>query len=276
MDINNNFLDITAKTKIVNTNNDVPEKNQAHSYSVNSNSSSANNTDVASINGKEVNAYGSATDAQILAMANDSAYIDDSPASVPSVYEYYNGYINVEDIKEKIYRLHNTTISFDDIINEENQPKIELPFNNVDEFFDFMAGKPKSGENPLDYPVFNILKDSTGNLPENISNKTGITRAQLVALTRFDTFEHSLGDFFESLNRAFSDKQYDEVITYNDIRNLFYYANESDYYNTNCSASEFRNKVETYAKKVQDEFVSLKNQETLTPFSTISFKCWII
>ena len=132
----------------------------------------------------------------------------------------------IYDIKAKIFAIHNTSITF----NES--------FNSADTLFDFLS----------DISNGKITKD------------TGITKSQLTKLTQNDKWEDAHYDFFGTLNRAFSNKGANDVISYYEIRHLFYTARGEDY---SVSLDEFQNNVENFAKKVQKEFQSLTDQEKL-------------
>ncbi len=174
-------------------------------------------------------------------------YADNQAATVEN-NEDERAKLSLKDIKEKIFKLHNTTISFSDV-------DVTLPFNNTDGMFEYLNTNTKFVE---------IFKDESGNLPENIVNKTGITKAQLIAITKYDSVEDNIYDFFGTISRAFSDRKNSDLISWKEIRHLFYAANESELLdNIECSAKELQDKVNTYALKVQKEYQSLDNQHKL-------------
>ena len=92
----------------------------------------------------------------------------------------------------------------------------------------------------------------------SISKETGITRAQLIALTQNDSWEDSNYDFFGSINRIFDilDKNGNDILTVEEIKELI---GEE----IGTSASALQSKVETYAAEIQEEYESLSLQGKL-------------
>lgn len=92
----------------------------------------------------------------------------------------------------------------------------------------------------------------------SISKETGITRAQLIALTQNDSWEDSNYDFFGSINRIFDvlDKDDNDILTVEEIKELI---GEE----IGTSASALQSKVEAYAAEIQEEYESLSLQGKL-------------
>ena len=239
----NNFLSITNKDIIIKT---VTEAAKNSVQDTTNNTQTENickaSCDSVILNGKEVSAFGDLADIEVENLKDVSDVTEISPSdneiqtvtsTKPNVIQDVKNVTEAElqKIKEKIYLIHNTKISFVD-------SNVEMPFNNVDGLFTF-------------------LSDISGG---KINKNTGITKSQLTKLTQNDKWEDAHNDFFGSLNRAFADKGYDYKISYYDIRHLFYsaatYDAQMDYY-------EFQNKVEDFAQKVQYEFNTLSDQKKL-------------
>lgn len=164
----------------------------------------------------------------------------------------------IEDIKQVIYDLHHpkteegdddddvtvgdddddTPVTGDDDDTEEpDEPKASFieEFDDVESMFDWLNEQDPS-----------------------ISQETGITRAQLIALTQNDSWEDSNYDFFGSINRIFDilDKNGNDILTVEEIKELI---GEE----IGTSASALQSKVETYAAEIQEEYESLSLQGKL-------------
>ena len=164
----------------------------------------------------------------------------------------------IEDIKQVIYDLHHpkteegdddddvtvgdddddTPVTGDDDDTEEpDEPKASFieEFDDVESMFDWLNEQDPS-----------------------ISKETGITRAQLIALTQNDSWEDSNYDFFGSINRIFDilDKNGNDILTVEEIKELI---GEE----IGTSASALQSKVETYAAEIQEEYESLSLQGKL-------------
>ena len=164
----------------------------------------------------------------------------------------------IEDIKQVIYDLHHpkteegdddddvtvgdddddTPVTGDDDDTEEpDEPKASFieEFDDVESMFDWLNEQDPS-----------------------ISKETGITRAQLIALTQNDSWEDSNYDFFGSINRIFDilDKNGNDILTVEEIKELI---GEE----IGTSASALQSKVEAYAAEIQEEYESLSLQGKL-------------
>ncbi len=164
----------------------------------------------------------------------------------------------IEDIKQVIYDLHHpkteegdddddvtvgdddddTPVTGDDDDTEEpDEPKASFieEFDDVESMFDWLNEQDPS-----------------------ISQETGITRAQLIALTQNDSWEDSNYDFFGSINRIFDilDKNGNDILTVEEIKELI---GEE----IGTSASALQSNVETYAAEIQEEYESLSLQGKL-------------
>ena len=164
----------------------------------------------------------------------------------------------IEDIKQVIYDLHHpkteegdddddvtvgdddddTPVTGDDDDTEEpDEPKASFieEFDDVESMFDWLNEQDPS-----------------------ISKETGITRAQLIALTQNDSWEDSNYDFFGSINRIFDilDKNGNDILTVEEIKELI---GEE----IGTSASALQSNVETYAAEIQEEYESLSLQGKL-------------
>ena len=235
----NNFLSITNKDIILKTVTEAA-KNSVQDNNIETENICKASCDSVILNGKEVSAFGDLSDIDVenLKDVSDASEITTTSntntqtitSTEPQVIQDVKNVTEAElqKIKEKIYLIHNTQISFG----------TNMPFNNVDGLFTF-------------------LSDISGG---TINKNTGITKSQLTKLTQNDKWEDAHNDFFGSINRAFADKTSDYVISYYDIRHLFYTAAASD---AQMNYSEFKNKVENFTQKVQDEFDTLSDQEKL-------------
>ena len=236
----NNFLSITNKDIILKTVTEAAKNSVQNTDNIRTENICKASCDSVILNGKEVSAFGDLSDIDVenLKDVSDASEITTTSntntqtitSTEPQVIQDVKNVTEAElqKIKEKIYLIHNTEISFG----------VNMPFNNVDGLFTF-------------------LSDISGG---TINKNTGITKSQLTKLTQNDKWEDAHNDFFGSINRAFADKTSDYVISYYDIRHLFYTAAASD---AQMNYSEFKNKVENFAQKVQDEFEALSDQEKL-------------
>lgn len=95
-------------------------------------------------------------------------------------------------------------------------------------------------------------------LDSSITVETGITRAQLVALTQNDDWEDSNYDFFGSLNRIFDvlDKDDNSTLSFEEIKNFI--GDE-----IGNSIVTYKNKVNTYAAEIQNKYSHMSDQEKL-------------
>jgi hypothetical protein len=92
----------------------------------------------------------------------------------------------------------------------------------------------------------------------SITYETGITRAQLVALTQNDDWEDSNYDFFGCLNRIFNvlDKDSDSILSASEIEELIGEELGEDY-------NDYLMAVNTYAQQISDQYKNMSDQEKL-------------
>ena len=95
-------------------------------------------------------------------------------------------------------------------------------------------------------------------LDSSITAESGITRAQLVALTQNENWEDSNYDFFGMLNRIFDvlDKNDNSTLSFEEIKDFI--GDE-----IGSSVSTYKSKVNTYAAQIQAEYSTLSDQEKL-------------
>ena len=95
-------------------------------------------------------------------------------------------------------------------------------------------------------------------LDPSITAETGITRAQLIALTQNDDWEDSNYDFFGSLNRIFDvlDKDDNSTLSFEEIKAFI--GDE-----IGNSIVTYKNKVNTYAAEIQNKYSHMSDQQKL-------------
>ncbi len=95
-------------------------------------------------------------------------------------------------------------------------------------------------------------------LDSSITAESGITRAQLIALTQNDSWEDSNYDFFGSLNRIFDvlDEDDNSTLSFEEIKEFI--GDE-----IGNSIVTYKNKVNTYAAEIQNKYVHMSDQEKL-------------
>jgi len=186
--------------------------------------------DSVTIDGKTVNLFGSATDSEIESLYSTPNSSDETEVKTLCSETGNPALPNDEQIKSALYRYFNPEIVF---------TNGKYSFKNTDELFEYFADKFGS----------------------NVSN--GITKAQLTSLTQDDDAEDQNNDFFGVLNRAFAEKGPNDVITYKEINNLLIKAAGSD---ARITPEEFKNKVNQYSNKVQNEFASCSSNNDKMEF----------
>lgn len=122
-------------------------------------------------------------------------------------------------IKKLIYNSHHSFI--------EN-------FRDADTFFEYI----------------NTQKDST------VTKTSGISRAQLVNLTKNDKWEDSHNDFFGSLNRSFYslDVDNDGILSYDEVKEFLNTYLKKDGYN------DFKAKIQEYSDEIQKQFDAVSDK----------------
>lgn len=130
----------------------------------------------------------------------------------------------IMQIKTVIYNLHNSESS-----------SFIKSFVDVDTMFDYL-----------------------GNINPEINKETGISKAQLVALTQDDDWEDANYDFFGSLNRIFDSLDTDKNLTlsYDEIK-IFIGKELGEDFNA------YHDKVNNFSDKIQAEYENLSEQEKL-------------
>ena len=95
-------------------------------------------------------------------------------------------------------------------------------------------------------------------LDSSITKSSGLSKAQLVALTQDDDWEDSNNDFFGSLNRIFDklDTSGDNVLSYSEIKTFI---GEE----IGSSFSTYQTKVNNYSDQIQREYERLSDQKKL-------------
>lgn len=116
-------------------------------------------------------------------------------------------------IKQMIYNSHHSFIA---------------NFRDADTFFEYVNSK----------------KDSS------ITKETGISRAQLIALTQNDKWEDNHKDFFGSLNRSFYslDNDNNGTLSYDEVKSFL------DNYLKKDGYSNFKTQVQNYSDEIQEKF----------------------
>lgn len=116
-------------------------------------------------------------------------------------------------IKQMIYNSHHSFIA---------------NFRDTDTFFEYVNSK----------------KDSS------ITKETGISRAQLIALTQNDKWEDNHKDFFGSLNRSFYslDNDNNGTLSYDEVKSFL------DNYLKKDGYSNFKTQVQNYSDEIQEKF----------------------
>ena len=151
----------------------------------------------------------------------------------------------ISNIKKVIYNLH-IQGSGDDAPDTPSIP--ETPDDDNKDYVSFID---EFGDTDSMFEYLNKLNPA-------ITKESGITRAQLVAVTQDDAWEDANGDFFGSLNRIFDvlDKDSNAVLSYAEIQDFIGEELGDDVY-------DYWYKVNDYAMEIQDEFESLSDQGKL-------------
>lgn len=143
----------------------------------------------------------------------------------------------ISRIKTVIYNIHNPDSPIPDEPNipQEEKKSFISEFSDTETLFEYL-----------------------NKLNPEITKETGITRAQLTALTQNDNWEDSHYDFFGSLNRIFNqlDKNSDSVLTFEEIKAFIGEELGEDFIN-------YKNKINAYTEQIQSYYESLDNQEKL-------------
>ncbi len=147
----------------------------------------------------------------------------------------------IMQIKTVIYNLHNT---------EETNPD-PTPTPDPDP-------APSSASFIKSFVDVDTMFDYLENINPEINKETGISKAQLVALTQNDDWEDSNYDFFGSLNRIFDALDVDKNLTlsYDEIK-IFIGEELGADFNT------YHDKVNSFSDKIQAEYENLSEQEKL-------------
>lgn len=172
-------------------------------------------------------------ESEVSANSNKSGFSDESEDNLTPAQQLNIGFsLKTEDVKNQIYSFFHPSISLSG----------EYSFKNVDELFSYINNQ---------FPYVTVDKT------------TGIKKEYLVKLSQIDSKEDSSGDFFGCLNRAFSEKNYNEYISYDEIKALLIKSAGKD---SSVSATEFQKKAEQYSQKIQIQFASLKTNEAKMEF----------
>ena len=152
---------------------------------------------------------------------NYSITLDDLPSS------------KVENIKRIIYDLHHKGSGA-----EPEEPDEDAKPSFLDEFYDVES-------------MFDWLNEQDSSITE----ESGISRSQLIALTQNDDWEDSHHDFFGTINRVFNvlDTNTDSVLTVDEIKMLI---GEE----LGESFDAYKAKVDAYAAELQSYYESLDEQ----------------
>lgn len=155
---------------------------------------------------------------------NNSITLEDLPSS------------KVKNIKRIIYDLHHKGGGV-----EPDEPDKEAKPSFLDEFYDVES-------------MFDWLNEQDSSITE----KTGISRSQLIELTKNDDWEDSHYDFFGTINRIFNmlDADSDSVLTSDEIKMLI---GEE----LGESFESYKAKVDAYADELQSYYESLDEQGKL-------------
>lgn len=151
----------------------------------------------------------------------------------------------ISNIKKVIYNLH-IQGSGDDAPDTPSIP--ETPDDDNKDYVSFID---EFGDTDSMFEYLNKLNPA-------ITKESGITRAQLVAVTQDDAWEDANGDFFGSLNRIFDvlDKDSNAVLSYAEIQDFIGEELGDD-------TLAYYNNVQAYSDKIQEEYSVLSGQEKL-------------
>lgn len=151
----------------------------------------------------------------------------------------------IMQIKTVIYNLHNS----EDVTPDPTPTPTPDPTPDP---------TPSTSSFLKDFVDVDTMFDYLNNLDSSITKETGISKAQLVALTQDDDWEDSNYDFFGSLNRIFDvlDVDDDATLSYDEIKDFI-----GDELGTDFNA--YYDKVNSYADKIQSDYEKLSDQEKL-------------
>lgn len=151
----------------------------------------------------------------------------------------------IMQIKTVIYNLHNSETPEPTPTPDPNPDPTPTPSPSTSSFL-------------KDFVDVDTMFDYLNNVNPELSKSTGISKAQLVALTQDDDWEDSNYDFFGSLNRIFDVLDVDDnaTLSYQEIKDFIGEELGEDF-------NAYQDKVNSYSDKIQSEYESLSDQEKL-------------
>ena len=157
----------------------------------------------------------------------------------------------IMQIKTVIYNLHNSEDTDTTPTPDPNPNPTPDPDPNPDSV-------PSSSSFIKSFVDVDTMFDYLENINPEINKETGISKAQLVALTQDDDWEDANYDFFGSLNRIFDSLDTDKNLTlsYDEIK-IFIGKELGEDFNA------YHDKVNKFSDKIQAEYENLSEQEKL-------------
>lgn len=152
----------------------------------------------------------------------------------------------IMQIKSVIYKLHNSEET--PITPDPNPDPNPNPNPNPTPTNSFLS----------DFVDVDTMFDYLNKVDSNITKDTGISKAQLVALTQDDDWEDAHYDFFGSLNRIFDvlDVDDDVSLSYQEIKKFIGEELGDDF-------NKYYKKVNSYSDKIQEKYEKMSDQEKL-------------
>ena len=227
-------------------------------------------TDTVEINGKtsDISVVSSVLSTDEINNACDQVLHAPENTSEPTVISFSSTYKDlslstISHIKQVIYDLHHKGSGGDIEGGGEVDPGGETE----------SGGETGSGDDdgpeleepdPTKQSFIDEFNDTTSmfeylnTLDSSITAESGITRAQLVALTQNENWEDDNYDFFGMLNRIFDvlDKDDNSTLSFEEIKDFI--GDE-----IGSSATTYKNKVNSYAAQIQAEYSTLSDQKKL-------------
>lgn len=263
---NTNFLSYTVKKNILVAGNPL-ETNQQINIHINSNTvsnvgcletvSQINVSDTVLLNGEDVNLFGVVSDERLDEIYSNTSAVPNTPVvKLSTTYKDFSP-SETARIKELIYNLHNgigAGSGGDGTGGDGTTPEPTKP----------SAPPTPPPTDPSKVSFISEFNDTVSmfeylnGINSEISYSTGITRAQLTAITQNDDWEDANHDFFGQLNWIFDslDKDDNSTLSAAEIEAFIGEELGEDY-------SNYRNKVNTYAAELQTQYARMSNQQKL-------------
>lgn len=235
------------------------------------NISRVNYSDKATLNGKDVDLFGVVSDERLNEIYSGS--IDNVSKSVRYSTTYKDlSFAEISKIKRLIYEMHTKDNSNGDTTTPGDGGTTVGGATTPDGDTITPSGGETSGGGTSgnggtssdkksfirEFADTQTMFEYLNGLNSEISYETGITRAQLVALTQNDDWEDSNKDFFGTLNRIFDALDIDDnsILLPSEIETIVGKELGDDY-------NVYISKVNNYATQLQTEYASLSDQEKL-------------